>query len=231
MANFVVIGGSTGIGSAIVEELILQKHTVFASQHKQRGNLEGTNYFEVDVTSENLDFGFLPDVLDGLVYAPGLINLKPFIRIKPEEFINDFNLQVVGAIKCIQALIPRLKKAENTASIVLFSTVAMQLGYNFHSLVSSSKGAIEGLTRSLASELAPQIRVNAIAPSLTDTPLAQNLLNSPEKIEANAQRHPLKRIGKAEDIAHMAVFLLSSKSSWISGQIMHVDGGASSLRV
>ena len=142
----------------------------------------------------------------------------------------DFNLQVLGAIRCIQAVLPRLKNSEN-ASIVLFSTVAVQLGLGFHSQVAVSKGAIEGLTRSLAAEFAPTIRFNAIAPSLTNTPLAEKLLSSPEKIEANGQRHPLKRIGEAEDIAEAACFLLTDKSSWMTGQILHVDGGMSSLKI
>ncbi|MFM1929934.1 MAG: hypothetical protein RL387_1262, partial [Bacteroidota bacterium] len=136
---------------------------------------------------------------------------------------------VVGAIKVIQAAFPSLKNAPQ-ASIVLFSTVAVQLGLNFHSLVAASKGAIEGLTRSLAAELAPKIRVNAIAPSLTNTPLAAALLNSDQKMEANAERHPLKRVGTPEDIASMAAFLLSPKTSWITGQILSVDGGMGSLK-
>ena len=130
----------------------------------------------------------------------------------------------------IQAALPKLKDSDN-ASIVLFSTVAVQSGLNFHSLVASSKGAIEGLTRALSAELAPKIRVNCIAPSLTDTPLAASLLNTDQKKEANALRHPLKRIGTATDIANMAEFLLSDKSSWITGQILHVDGGMGSIKL
>ena len=167
--------------------------------------------------------------MTGIIYCPGSINLRPFERIKPADFINDFNLQVVGAIKTIQAVIPKLKNSEN-ATIILFSTVAVQTGLPFHSQVSASKGAIEGLTKALAAEYAPKIRVNCIAPSLTDTPLAASLLNSDQKREANALRHPLKRIGTTQDIANMAEFLLSNKASWITGQIMHVDGGISSLK-
>ena len=122
-----------------------------------------------------------------------------------------------------------LMAATATSSIVLFSTVAVQAGFNFHSQVSMSKGAIEGLTKALSAEFAPTIRVNAIAPGLTDTPLASKLLNTPEKKEANAQKHPMKRIGAPEDLANMAAFLLSEKSSWITGQIIHVDGGMSTL--
>ena len=144
--------------------------------------------------------------------------------------MNDYSLQVLGAVKTIQGVVSKLKSTEN-ASIVLFSTVAVQTGLPFHSQVSASKGAIEGLTKALAAEYAPKIRVNCIAPSLTDTPLAASLVNNEQKREANAQRHPLKRIGKAEDLAHMAAFLLSDKASWISGQILHVDGGYSTLKV
>lgn len=157
-------------------------------------------------------------------------NLRPFERIKPIDFANDYNLQVIGSIKVIQAVAAKLKNADNP-SIVLFSTVAVQTGLPFHTQVPASKGAIEGLTKALAAEYAPKIRVNAIAPSLTDTPLAASLLNSDAKREANANRHPLKRNGKVEDIASMAEFLLSSKSSWITGQIFHVDGGISSLKI
>lgn len=160
---------------------------------------------------------------------PGSINLLPFHRFKAEDFIQDYQLQAVGAVKVIQAVLPKLKKSEQ-ASIILFSTVAVQSGYTFHSQVAASKGAIEGLTKSLAAEFAPQIRVNAIAPSLTQTPLAAKLLNTEQKMEANANRHPLKRIGLPDDIAQMAIFLLSEKSSWVTGQILHVDGGMSSIK-
>jgi NAD(P)-dependent dehydrogenase (short-subunit alcohol dehydrogenase family) len=173
---------------------------------------------------------FLPNTLAGIVYCPGSINLRPFERIKPVDFINDYNLQVIGAIKVIQAAASKLKTTEN-ASIILFSTVAVQKGLPFHSLVSASKGAIEGLTKALAAEYAPGIRVNCIAPSLTDTPMAAALLNSEQKKQANAERHPLKRVGTTDDIADMAEFLLSPKATWITGQIMHVDGGFSTLKV
>jgi NAD(P)-dependent dehydrogenase (short-subunit alcohol dehydrogenase family) len=143
--------------------------------------------------------------------------------------MSDYSLQVLGAIKTIQAVLPRLKVADRS-SIVLFSTVAVQSGFPFHSLVSSSKGAIEGLMRALAAELAPKVRVNCIAPSLTDTPLASRLLSSDEKKEANAMRHPLNKIGEPADIANMAEFLLSNRSAWITGQVMPVDGGISTLK-
>ena len=173
---------------------------------------------------------YLPETLSGVIYCPGTINLRPFERIKPVDYAHDYNLQVVGAIKTIQAVVSKLKNTEN-AAILLFSTLAVQTGLPCHTQVSASKGAIEGLTKALAAEYAPKIRVNCIAPSLTDTPLAASLLNTDQKKEAIALRHPLKRIGTTDDIVHLADFLLSTKASWISGQIMHADGGMSTLRV
>lgn len=232
MKNYLVIGGSSGIGKALVDTLAAQNEQVFATfnENSTAGEAVNVNFQALNVMDETLDLSFLPDQLDGLVYCPGSINLKPFARLKPKAFVKDFELQVVGAIKVIQAVLPRLKKSES-AAIVLFSTVAVQHGFNFHSQVSTSKGAIEGLTRALAAEFAPKIRVNCIAPSLTDTPLASKLLSTDEKKAANAQRHPLKKIGQAEDLAQMAAFLLSDKAGWVSGQVIAVDGGMSTLKV
>lgn len=232
MKNYLVIGGSSGIGKALVDTLAAQNEQVFATFNENAtvGEAVNVNFHALNVMDETLDLSFLPDQLDGLVYCPGSINLKPFARLKPKAFVQDFELQVVGAIKVIQAVLPRLKKSES-ASIVLFSTVAVQHGFNFHSQVSTSKGAIEGLSRALAAEFAPKIRVNCIAPSLTDTPLASKLLSTDEKKAANAQRHPLKKIGQAEDLAQMAAFLLSDKAGWVSGQVIAVDGGMSTLKV
>ncbi len=229
MKNYLIIGASSGIGKALTEQLAGEGHQVFGTYHKTevrpRANVE---YHALDVTTE-FKLDFLPDQLDGVVYCPGSINLLPFKRIKAAAFMADFELQVLGAIKVIQGAIPALKKSAAPA-IVLFSTVAVQSGFNFHSQVAVSKGAIEGLTKSLAAELAPTIRINAIAPSLTDTPLAAKLLSTDAKRDANAQRHPLKRIGTAGDIAQTAAFLLSEKSSWITGQIIPVDGGMSAIK-
>ncbi|NEW82743.1 MAG: SDR family oxidoreductase [Mariniphaga sp.] len=232
MSNYLIIGASSGIGKKLAEQLIVSGHRVYATYFKNKpvNNAGLPDYHYLNVLDENISLDFLPESLDGLVYCPGSINLRPFERIKPSDFVADFNLQVIGAIKIIQAALPRLKKAEN-ASIVLFSTVAVQTGFSFHTQVSASKGAIEGLSRAMAAEFAPKIRVNCIAPSLTDTPLAAHLLNNDQKREANALRHPLKKTGTPENIADMAAFLLSEKGSWISGQIFHVDGGMSSLKV
>lgn len=232
MSTYLIIGASSGIGKRLAEQLVNSGQRVYATyfKNKPETNAGLPDYHYLNVLDENISLDFLPESLDGLVYCPGSINLRPFERIKPSDFDADFNLQVTGAIKIIQAVLPRLKKSENS-SIVLFSTVAVQTGFPFHTQVSSSKGAIEGLTKALAAEFAPKIRVNCIAPSLTDTPLAASLLNTDQKREANAMRHPLKKTGTPENIADMAEFLLSEKGNWISGQIFHVDGGMSTLKV
>ena len=231
MANYLVIGASSGIGKQVATQLAAGGHKVFASFNKNEvTSTENMDFHKVDVLDEEPDLSFLPETLDGLVYCPGSINLKPFSRIKAADFVSDFNLQVGGAVKIIQAALPKMKGSEQ-ASVVLFSTVAVQMGLPFHTPVSAGKGAIEGLTKALAAELSPKIRVNCIAPSLTDTPLAASLLNTEQKQEANAQRHPLKRIGQPADIANMVEFLLSDKSAWVTGQIFHVDGGMSTIKL
>jgi len=232
MKNFLIIGGSSGIGKELANQLSNSGNQVFTTYNKNEPAQANPNihFHKFNVLEENLSTDFLPDELSGIAYCPGSINLRPFDRIKPEDFEADYKLQVIGAIKLIQLVLPRLKKSGN-ASIVLFSTVAVQTGLPFHSQVAASKGAIEGLTKALAAELSPSIRVNSIAPSLTDTPLASFLLNSDQKKEANALRHQLKRIGTAEDISNMASFLLSDQSSWVTGQIFHVDGGMSSIKI
>jgi NAD(P)-dependent dehydrogenase (short-subunit alcohol dehydrogenase family) len=231
MKSYLVVGASSGIGLEVANMLASAGHKVYGTYNtKEILSNNNIHYSPLNVLSENIDFSFLPEVLDGVVYCPGSINLKPFARIKPEDFTQDFNLQVGGLIKVLQATQPLLKKSEH-AAVVFFSTVAVQVGLPFHTQVSASKGAIEGLTKALAAEWAPSIRVNCIAPSLTDTPLAASLLNTDEKKAANAQRHPLKKIGTTQNIAHMATFLLSENASWITGQIMHVDGGMSTVKV
>ena len=232
MANYFIIGASSGIGRTLALKMAENGHQVYGTYntHEIQSDNPLIHYAQLNVLDDNLSFDYLPETLAGVIYCPGTINLRPFERIKPVDFAHDYNLQVVGAIKTIQAVVSKLKNTEN-AAILLFSTLAVQTGLPFHTQVSASKGAIEGLTKALAAEYAPKIRVNCIAPSLTDTPLAASLLNTDQKKEANALRHPLKRIGTTDDIADIVEFVLSSKASWITGQILHVDGGMSTLRV
>lgn len=230
MKNIVVVGGTKGIGKQLVDTLTGYNRYVIARNQDDLTLNEQSTFLPGDVTALNIDISGLPDVIDGLVYCPGSINLKPFHRLTEADFLNDWQLNFMGAVKIIQQLLPALKMAE-TPSIVLFSTVAVQTGMPFHASIASAKGAVEGLTRSLAAELAPKIRVNCIAPSLVQTSLADKLTNTPEKIEAGGKRHALQRIGQPNDIAAMAEFLLSDKAAWITGQVLHVDGGMSTLKV
>ncbi|MCE7053206.1 SDR family oxidoreductase [Algoriphagus sp. AGSA1] len=222
--NIVIIGGNSGIGKAVAALAKNNGANLFLYSRSGKGSNQ------VDVTDDGMEFLDLPEVIDGLVYCPGSINLKPFHRITVENFQSEMNINFFGAVRTLQACLENLKKSGN-ASVVLYSTVAVQTGMGFHAGIASAKGAIEGLVRSLAAEWAPiSIRVNAIAPSLTDTPLAKQLVSSHEKRSAFDKRHPLGRIGTPEDIAEATCFLLDEKSSWVTGQILHVDGGMSSLK-
>ena len=228
MKNYVIIGGSKGIGKETAELLAAEGHqvTVF-SRTPYEGPAHTIEWEEFDVLEDEWD-DKMPANIDGLVYSVGSINLKPFRGLKPEVFEADFQLQVMGAVKALQAAYKNFNK-ESTPSVVLYSTVAVQRGMPFHATVSASKGAIEGLTRAIASEWAPKARINCIAPSLTDTPLARKLLSTPEKKAALGENNPMKRVGEAADIAEMTAFLLSDKASWMTGQIVHIDGGQSVL--
>lgn len=230
--NILIVGGSSGIGLSLVNLLSDQGANVFNASRSASSDWTGNvEHLEIDVL-ENLDAlsAFLPSKLDGLVYSVGSITLKPFSRVSQDDFIKDYKLNVIGAAMVIQKALKNLKEAES-ASIVLISSVAAQTGMGFHSSIASAKAGVEGLTKSLAAELASQnIRVNAVAPSLTDTQMAGNLLNSPEKREASAKRHPIGKFGTPANISAAISFLLSDKSSWITGQILGIDGGMSSLR-
>jgi NAD(P)-dependent dehydrogenase (short-subunit alcohol dehydrogenase family) len=227
--TILVIGGNSGMGLATVKLLTAQGDEVIAAARTKDALTElGISVQDFDATKPvNLE---LPPVLDGLVYFPGTISLKPFARLTAEDFLKDFQINCLGAVAAIQAALPALKAAPS-ASVVLFSTIAVNQGMGFHASIAAAKGAVEGLTKSLAAELSPKIRVNAIAPSLTDTPLASPLLNSDAKKEAAAKRHPLQRTGEAEEIAALVGFLLSDAAKSFSGQILRPDGGLSSVRI
>ncbi|NMH26237.1 SDR family NAD(P)-dependent oxidoreductase [Flavobacterium solisilvae] len=228
MKNILLIGGSYGIGLAIAIELQYENKVFIASRTNEEIAEMNVTHIPFDATTDILETSKLPEVIDGLVYCPGSINLRPFRGLKPEAFEHDLQINFISLVKVIQSVLPNLT-ASNQSSIVLFSSVAASMGMPFHTSVAAAKGAIEGFAKALAAEYAPKIRVNVIAPSLTDTPLAEKFLSNDEKKEKSAQRHPMKRVGTSDDMAQMASFLLSEKSSWISGQIFHVDGGMSTL--
>lgn len=230
MKNILLIGGSYGIGLALAKELATT-HTVYIASRTSEG-LENLNVTHIpfDASTDVLNTSLLPSIIDGLVYCPGSINLRPFKGLKIETFESDMQINFFNMVKILQSVIPQLV-ASNQSSIVLFSSVAASMGMPFHTSVAAAKGAIEGFAKALAAEYAPKIRVNVIAPSLTDTPLATKFLNSDEKKEKSALRNPMKKVGTAQDIAQMASFLLSDASNWVSGQVFHVDGGMSTLFV
>ena len=228
MSRALIIGGSRGIGNNIIkEQLSLGKECVSISRNSSGIHDNLLQEFNVDVTS-----GELPDIdnINSIVYCPGSIILKPFSQITEDDYKNDFEINVLSAIKCIKKYINTIKSFEN-GSIVLFSTVAVNQGMPFHSSVSVAKGGVEGLSKTLAAEFAPKVRVNCIAPTLTKTDLASRILRN-DRIEENiAKKHPLKRICDAEDISSMATFLISEKAKNITGQILRVDAGMSTLKI
>jgi 3-oxoacyl-[acyl-carrier protein] reductase len=226
MANYLIVGSSSGIGASLSKHLLENGHHVIGMSRTNKNSL--ATHFAFDVTSSD-PFPVIDGAIDGLVYCPGSIVLKPFRALKEHDFLHDFHLNLVSAIKTIQAYLPNLQLSESP-SIVLFSTVAVQTGMPFHASVAAAKGAVEGVTRSLAAEFAPKIRVNCIAPSLTDTPLASRLLDSETKIAGAKDRHPLKKIASADEIAQMAAFLISPAAGFMTGQIVKMDGGISSIK-
>ena len=223
-----MIGGSYGIGLPLLKILNKEFNVHVACRTNDQLQTENVNFIKFDALNDEFDNSLIPDEIHGFVYLPGSINLRPFKGLSIEAFKQDLEINLISLIKVLKTVMPKLIAADNS-SIVLMSTVAVQRGMPFHSSVSASKGAIEGLTKSLAAEYAPKIRVNAVAPSIVDTPLANRFLNNDLKIEKSAQKHPMKRVGNSADIAETINFLLSEKSSWMTGQIIGVDGGTSTL--
>ncbi|WP_231634909.1 SDR family NAD(P)-dependent oxidoreductase [Pedobacter sp. PACM 27299] len=230
--NILVVGGSSGIGLSLVSSLALNGATVYNISRTEHSDWpKGIRHLCLDVLDDlSAMVDFLPEHLHGLVYSVGSITLKPFNRLTEEDFLNDYRINVLGAARIIQQSVKHLKNAASS-SIVLISSVAASTGMPYHASVAAAKAAVEGLGLSLAAEFATQqIRVNVVAPSLTDTPLAKNLLNSAEKREASAKRHPLSKVGQPEDISSLIAFLLSDQSNWITGQVIGVDGGLGKLK-
>ena len=227
--NILLIGGSYGIGLEIAKDLA-QACNVHVASRSIDSLPEGVTHHTFDVLKDDINQLQIPETIDGLVYCPGSINLRPFKMLKPEAFAADLELNFMSLIRVVHALLPKLKNSEQ-ASLVFFSTVAVKVGMPFHTSVAAAKGAIEGFAKALAAEYAPAFRVNVIAPSLTDTPLASKLLTNDDKRLKMGERHPLKRVGTAKEVADLASFLLSDKSSWMTGQVLGIDGGTSTLNL
>lgn len=230
--NILIAGGSSGIGLSLANLLQGLGAKVYVISRTASPEWQADiRHLRLDITADvEAVAGFLPQTLDGLVYAVGSINLKPFNRLSEDDFLVDYRLNVLGAVLLIQQSLKALKAA-GAASIVLISSVAARTGMPYHASISAAKGAVEGLALSLAAELAAQhIRVNVVAPSLTDTPMAKQLLSTPEKKEASAKRHPLGKYGEPEDISQSIAFLLSDESGWMTGQVIGIDGGLGKLK-
>ena len=227
MKKYLIIGGSYGIAKELIKLLDQNGDYCYViSKTKPEYSFNG-EHFSLDVLADELP---ALSSLDGIVYAVGTINLKPFNRLTLTDFQNDMNVNFYGAVKVIQHYLTALKASEK-ASVVLFSSVAAQRGMTFHASIAAAKGAVEGFTKSLAAEFAPKIRVNAIAPSIVDTPLASGILRNEKVVENMVAKHPLKRILQPQDVAKTAFFLVSDASEGITGQIIVQDNGLISLSV
>jgi 3-oxoacyl-[acyl-carrier protein] reductase len=227
MKTFLFAGASSAIAHETALLLQARGNKIIGISTKPK-EFNYDEFYQID--RYNFDsFPAIEDIIHGIVYFPGTINLKPFHRLKPEEFVNDYNINSLGAVAFTQTYLNNLKKAEN-ASIVFVSTVAVSIGIPFHASIAMAKGAIEGLTKSLAAELAPSIRVNCVAPSLVNTPLGEKFLSTPDKVESMQKRNPMNKVGDPIDVANAINFLLNNESNWVSGQVFAIDGGMSTLK-
>ncbi len=239
MKKVVIFGATGGIGSAMAYQLFGEGYQL---------HLVGRDELKLEDMAGEFNAGYTPgDVTDpilfervreqagdkiaGLVYAIGTMNLKSLQRLSPDEILQDFKVNALGAAQSVQSLLPALKNNTEPSSVVFFSSVAVMQGFKMHASISMAKGAINGLTRALAAELSPKVRVNAIAPSLTETPLTERMLSNEKMVDAIAKMHAMPRLGQPEDMAALAAFLISERSSWITGQVFGVDGGRSTLRI
>jgi len=226
MKNIVIIGGTKGIGKAIVREVVDNNNVVCLSRNQTDFSHDNYTFHNFDALVDDYpDF----ESVDCLIYCPGSINLKPISTLSLDDFRNDFELNVIGAVRAIKKYLNLLKKS-GSASILLFSTVATKLGMPYHASVSVAKSGIDGLVKTLGSELAPKVRINAIAPTITNTELASKILRNDKVIENMVERHPLKKILSSNEVAKMASFLISEDASSISGQIFNMDAGIVSFK-
>lgn len=227
MKTIIIIGGSKGIGKAITQKLAAYCKVINISRTPPTISHQNIEHYTCDVLNDDL-----PNIefADTLIYCPGSINLKPISRLSIEDFKNDFEINVLGAVKSIKFYLPILKNG-NQPSILLFSTVANKLGMPFHASIATAKSGVDGLVKSLGAELAPTIRINAIAPTVTNTELASKLLRNDKMVENIKQRHPLKKFLNPDEVANMAEFLISDKAASLSGQIFNMDCGIVSFKI
>ena len=226
--NILVVGGNSLIGQEVIKLSNSKDDNVIATS-RSTIDLPLKKFIQLDPNEDLSSLDALPDSIDALLYCPGSISLKSIQRMDISDIREDFRINVEGAFNIIKKVLPNLKKDEG-ASVVFISSVAAKSGMTFHSSIAASKAALEGFARSLASELAPRVAVNCVAPSLTNTPMAEHLLNNEKKLQSSEERHPLNTIGDPVKVAKVIYNLFSAKEDWITGQTISIDGGLSSLR-